>query len=122
MAVSRRAWLTESARAVAVAATGFAGLQGGRAAFASAGKSAPVKLPAEPLKGPTVVGDVIFVPEGALVRAFSRRCPHLGCSVGVDADGSGLACPCHGSRFTLGGERISGPAASGLVELVVEGE
>src|SRR6202044_3966168 len=44
------------------------------------------------------------------VLALSTTCPHLGCSVGANADGTGFGCPCHPSTFDADGHRTGGPA------------
>src|SRR5579883_546437 len=42
-------------------------------------------------------------------------CPHAGCSYpSVDQSGSGIICTCHGSTFDINGNRLSGPAQTGL--------
>jgi cytochrome b6-f complex iron-sulfur subunit len=46
--------------------------------------------------------------------AISRRCTHLGCRVHYRQELELIECPCHQSRFTLTGERISGPAKNNL--------
>ena len=46
--------------------------------------------------------------------AVSRICTHLGCRVNFQQDRQLIECPCHQSRFTPGGERISGPAQRNL--------
>lgn len=46
--------------------------------------------------------------------AISRRCTHLGCRVHYRQELDIIECPCHQSRFTLTGERISGPAQKNL--------
>jgi Rieske Fe-S protein len=50
--------------------------------------------------------------------ARSLTCVHLGCRVAPSGGGT-LACPCHGSRFTLHGSRLSGPAGRNLDNLVL---
>jgi Rieske Fe-S protein len=53
------------------------------------------------------------------VRAFSITCPHQGCPVG-SVSGGVIVCPCHGSTFALDtGDRVSGPATSGLTAVAV---
>jgi len=41
-------------------------------------------------------------------HAVSVTCTHLGCTVARSKDG--FACPCHGSRFDIGGKVVGGPA------------
>ena len=43
-------------------------------------------------------------------RALSSVCTHLGCITRYQPDDGVIACPCHGSRFSLDGEVIAGPA------------
>jgi len=43
-------------------------------------------------------------------RALSSVCTHLGCITRYQQDENIIACPCHGSRFTLDGDVIAGPA------------
>ena len=65
-------------------------------------RDAWVKYPREP------VGSVWLVrqPDGAdpPVVAFTAECPHLGCAVGLAANGKSFLCPCHTSDFDFRGE------------------
>ncbi|SOD74400.1 thiosulfate dehydrogenase [quinone] large subunit [Jatrophihabitans sp. GAS493] len=57
--------------------------------------------------------------------AVDAVCPHQGCPVSYLSASEGFVCPCHDSRFTSTGERISGPATRGLTSIpvaVVDGE
>ncbi len=67
---------------------------------------------------PQVHGDIAFVvgKHAKKCRAFSRICPHLGCKIEADYDGKCFICPCHGSKFSLTGEPIQGPAIERLIE------
>ena len=120
MSVSRRAWVSESLRAIAMAATGFIGLLGLRAARPALARDGVVRVPAAGSERVELIDDALVVRLGDQVRAFSLRCPHLGCRLSLDANHQGLTCPCHGSRFDLDGNKISGPATRGLSELDVE--
>lgn len=51
------------------------------------------------------------------VTGLSAVCTHQGCTVAVDGDE--LACPCHGSVFTLEGANVSGPAPTPLPAFAV---
>lgn len=60
-------------------------------------------------------GKPILVREsGGQYLALSLKCTHLGCTVKVDEATGDLACPCHGSRFSLAGEVEEGPAEAPL--------
>ena len=52
-------------------------------------------------------------PQGE-VHAVSARCTHLGCIVSWNPAESSWDCPCHGSRFSVDGEVIQGPAVRNL--------
>lgn len=62
------------------------------------------------------VGVIVVRRSSATFSAFSAVCPHAGCGVSVVRAGE-LVCPCHGSTFTYAGERIAGPAETGLTRL-----
>lgn len=58
------------------------------------------------------------------IVALSAVCPHLGCAVGWDSGAGNFLCPCHDSRFSPEGTKLTGPSERGLDELplqVVEG-
>lgn len=50
-------------------------------------------------------------------KAFSGRCPHLGCQLTYFPQVSRFQCPCHGSRFSIEGRRLEGPARKNMSEL-----
>jgi glycine/D-amino acid oxidase-like deaminating enzyme/nitrite reductase/ring-hydroxylating ferredoxin subunit len=52
-------------------------------------------------------------PHGRL-HAVSGRCTHLGCLVAWNAAERTWDCPCHGSRYTVDGQVIQGPAVENL--------
>jgi glycine/D-amino acid oxidase-like deaminating enzyme/nitrite reductase/ring-hydroxylating ferredoxin subunit len=51
--------------------------------------------------------------EGGL-HAVSLRCTHLGCLLRFNAAETSWDCPCHGSRFSVDGAVLEGPAVSPL--------
>jgi cytochrome b6-f complex iron-sulfur subunit len=50
--------------------------------------------------------------------ALSLVCTHLGCT--VESKGKGFACPCHGSKYDIQGNVLTGPAKKQLNALRVE--
>ncbi|MGI6655774.1 MAG: ubiquinol-cytochrome c reductase iron-sulfur subunit [Desulfobulbus sp.] len=74
-----------------------------------------VEVPAPlPLSGVHADRDFLLVSNGDEIIAVSRICTHLGCRVNYQADADLIECPCHQSRFTRQGRRISGPAETDL--------
>ena len=52
---------------------------------------------------------------GMDVLALYRKCPHLGCNVPQLCDRSlWFECLCHGSKYTILGEKRDGPAPRGM--------
>lgn len=56
----------------------------------------------------------IYKDESGNIHAVSTVCPHAKCSVGWNSAEKSWDCPCHGSRFTVDGEVLTGPARTGL--------
>jgi cytochrome b6-f complex iron-sulfur subunit len=54
------------------------------------------------------------------LQAVSDICTHAGCSVLYDRVGKVLNCPCHGSRFSVSGTVLRGPAARPLKSYTIE--
>jgi Rieske Fe-S protein len=52
--------------------------------------------------------------EDGAVRVFSARCPHEGCRIDWRPAVNEYLCPCHDSRFSRDGERITGPTKRGM--------
>ncbi|MFD4431980.1 Rieske 2Fe-2S domain-containing protein, partial [Nocardia sp. NPDC058497] len=51
---------------------------------------------------------------GGVVHAVSATCTHLGCIVAFNDAERAWECPCHGSRFSVDGTVIHGPATMPL--------
>lgn len=67
-----------------------------------------------PVGSGVIVGDVVVTqPEEGDFKAFSAVCTHTGCLINEVADGT-INCPCHGSKFSLEGEVLNGPATRPL--------
>ena len=58
--------------------------------------------------------------EAGRLHAVSAVCTHMGCLVGWNETDRSWDCPCHGSRFELGGAVIHGPAVKALEPKVVD--
>jgi len=48
------------------------------------------------------------------VVAYSPQCTHLGCAYHWEESGNQFVCPCHGSRFSIDGTVLEGPASRPL--------
>jgi len=78
-----------------------------------------VRIPQNINNGIPFFGQVIIYKANENLKAFSSACPHLGCQI-QEIVNSQLVCPCHGSKFTIDGKPISGPAKQALKELEYE--
>lgn len=77
-----------------------------------------------PVGSGIIVGETIITqPVAGDFKAFSAVCTHSGCLINAVADGT-LNCPCHGSKFSLDGAVVRGPAARPLTEetITVQGD
>lgn len=52
--------------------------------------------------------------------ALSAVCPHLGCGIGWDAAAGNFLCPCHDSRFSPEGDKLTGPSERRMDALPLE--
>jgi nitrite reductase/ring-hydroxylating ferredoxin subunit len=56
----------------------------------------------------------VFRDSAGTLRAVSAVCTHLGCIVHWNATEQSWDCPCHGGRFSAGGEVMDGPPTAPL--------
>lgn len=61
-----------------------------------------------------------FKDESGHIHACSAACTHMGCLVGWNSTDRTWDCPCHGSRFSLTGEVLHGPAVTPLESKMAE--
>jgi thiosulfate dehydrogenase [quinone] large subunit len=63
--------------------------------------------------GPDAMKILVIRKDATTYLAMTTKCTHQGCQVNPPQNGS-ITCPCHGSRYTLEGAVINGPAPSPL--------
>lgn len=65
---------------------------------------------------------VWVVRNGSDVTVCSATSPHLGCT--INKTSSGFICPCHGSAWNAGGQRLGGPTARSMdvLEYRIDGD
>lgn len=56
----------------------------------------------------------VFRDEAGAVHAVSATCTHMGCQLAWNSVAKTWDCPCHGSRFDIGGRVLYGPAVKDL--------
>lgn len=62
----------------------------------------------------------LYKDEQGELHAVSPVCPHVKCSVGWNSAEKSWDCPCHGSRFAIDGQLLTGPAVTGLEVVEIE--
>ena len=62
----------------------------------------------------------LYKDEHGEVHAVNPTCPHAKCSVGWNSAEKSWDCPCHGSRFSVDGEVLTGPSVSALETVEIE--
>jgi menaquinol-cytochrome c reductase iron-sulfur subunit len=75
-----------------------------------------VKYPKEPIGSVWLIRQIGEKPS---VAAFTAECPHLGCAVGLAADGKNFLCPCHTSEFGFDGKPENSVPPRGMDPLEV---
>lgn len=51
--------------------------------------------------------------------ALSLICTHQQCTVGYNAGNSDFECPCHGSKYSITGAVVQGPATAALTKYAI---
>ncbi|HEY0058728.1 MAG TPA: FAD-dependent oxidoreductase [Flavisolibacter sp.] len=59
----------------------------------------------------------LFKDDNGGIHAVNPVCPHAKCVVGWNSAERSWDCPCHGSRFSVDGELLTGPARSNLEKI-----
>ena len=81
---------------------------------ASAAPEALTKTTDVPVGSGVVIDKVVVTqPVAGDFKGFSAVCTHKGCLVNEVVDGT-INCPCHGSKFSLDGAVVKGPAKTPL--------
>ena len=57
---------------------------------------------------------IIIRTSATAFSVLSRICTHNNCTISYQPASMALACPCHGSRFSIGGAVTTGPAIRAL--------
>lgn len=71
--------------------------------------------------GEKIVSSRIFIAATSYgLVVFSSVCTHLGCMVNWDNNKKEFLCPCHGGKYDINGEVISGPPPGPLMKLPLE--
>ena len=104
--------------ACAASPTGATASQTAAGPSVPAGTAVRVGKLSEVKVGSTATGNVngktvvIFRQDDKTVLAYDAACTHAGCPVAPA--GEDFDCPCHGSRFTMDGAILDGPAVHEL--------
>ncbi|HPO04101.1 MAG TPA: FAD-dependent oxidoreductase [Bacillota bacterium] len=56
----------------------------------------------------------VFRDDNNTLHAVFSKCTHMGCQLAWNPEEKSWDCPCHGSRFNIGGHVVSGPAVKDL--------
>ena len=61
----------------------------------------------------------IFKDKQGQIHAYSAKCTHLGCTLTWNPLETSFDCPCHGSRFDIDGNVLTGPAGASLEKVEI---
>lgn len=114
----RRSFLTAAGLAAVTAGTGLGASGCAKPVQIGTGATrTTISAGDVPVGGGVVLTDARFVvtqPTPGVYKAFDRTCTHQDCPV-KKVEGGGIACSCHGSRFSIeDGSVLAGPATRPL--------
>lgn len=115
--ISRKQFLAQLSWLIAVPYLLFAGYAFKQNARINRPKN--IRIPLQINNGVTFRDGVIVVKEKNKTQFLSAKCTHLGCNI-HSIENNELVCPCHGSRFSLNGDCLKGPAKEALRVLEYE--
>ena len=78
-----------------------------------------IRIPMQINNGVTFRDGLIIVKNETSIEFITAKCTHLGCNI-HSMENNELVCPCHGSRFSLTGACLKGPAKEPLRNLEYE--
>ncbi len=76
-------------------------------------------LPRQTSNEITFLDKVILINKEDGELLLSSKCTHLGCSISKYENGL-FVCPCHGSKYSIEGNVIEGPASEPLAKLEIK--
>jgi Rieske Fe-S protein len=109
--ISRKDFLVKISWLLAIPYALFAGYAFKRNSAINRAKD--IRIPLQLNKGVTFRDGLIVVKNEQNTQFLSAKCTHLGCNI-HSIENDELVCPCHGSRFSLKGDCLKGPAKEGL--------
>lgn len=59
----------------------------------------------------------VYRDESGGITALNSTCTHMGCNVAFNPSEKSWDCPCHGARYDLEGQVLTGPAVRGLEKI-----
>ena len=62
----------------------------------------------------------LYKEESGKVHALNPTCPHAKCQVSFNTAEKSWDCPCHGARFSISGEMLTGPARKDLERIQLQ--
>jgi Rieske Fe-S protein len=115
--ITRKQFLKQLSWLIALPYAVFAGISFKQNARINRAKD--IRIPLEINNGVTFRDGLIIVKNDKKTEFLSAKCTHLGCNI-HSVENNKLVCPCHGSRFTLSGKCIKGPAREPLKKMEYE--